>query len=80
MKVWGERITGQAHATAERFTSSLRFDRRLWPHDIAGSIAWARALERAAVIDARESAAIACSSRARAPRASKRRSLARPSA
>jgi argininosuccinate lyase len=49
-KPWGGRFTERADASAERFTGSLSFDRRLWPHDIVGSVAWARALVRAGVI------------------------------
>jgi argininosuccinate lyase len=49
-KTWGGRFSEGADPTAERFTASLAFDRRLWPHDIAGSIAWARALARARVL------------------------------
>ncbi len=36
----------------------LAFDRRLWPQDIAGSMAWANALARAAVITDAERDAI----------------------
>jgi argininosuccinate lyase len=43
-----------ADPTAAGFTGSLRFDRRLWPHDIAGSTAWARALTRAGLLTAAE--------------------------
>jgi argininosuccinate lyase len=57
-KPWGGRFSAGADPTAEAFTSSLSFDRRLWPHDIRGSAAWARALERAGLIDATERAAI----------------------
>jgi argininosuccinate lyase len=39
-----------ADPTAARFTGSLGFDRRLWPHDIVGSMAWARALARAGLL------------------------------
>jgi argininosuccinate lyase len=39
-----------ADPTAANFTGSLRFDQRLWPHDIAGSTAWARALARAGLL------------------------------
>jgi argininosuccinate lyase len=49
-KPWGGRFTEGTDAGAERFTASLGFDRRLWPHDIAGSIAWAGALARAAIV------------------------------
>ncbi len=37
------------------FTSSLDLDRRLYPYDIRGSIAWARALERLGVYEPGES-------------------------
>jgi argininosuccinate lyase len=50
-----ERTLARARLTsadpgAARFTGSLAFDRRLWPHDIAGSVAWARALARAGLL------------------------------
>ena len=44
------RFSQGADPTAEAFTSSLSFDRRLWPHDLTGSEAWARALARAKLI------------------------------
>ena len=50
LKTWGGRFSTGADPTAEKFTGSLRFDRRLWPYDITGSLAWARALARAGVI------------------------------
>jgi argininosuccinate lyase len=57
-KPWGGRFTSGADPAAEAFTSSLAFDRRLWRHDIRGSAAWAKALERAGLINAAERAAI----------------------
>jgi argininosuccinate lyase len=57
-KPWGGRFAEGADPTAEAFTSSLSFDRRLWPHDIRGSLAWARALERAGLLEPAERAAI----------------------
>jgi len=57
-KPWGGRFSTGADPSAEAFTASLSFDRRLWPHDIRGSVAWARALERAGLIDGAERAAI----------------------
>ena len=57
-KLWGGRFTQGADPAAERFTGSLAFDRRLWPHDVAGSIAWARALARAALLTPAERDAI----------------------
>jgi argininosuccinate lyase len=50
VKPWGGRFTEGADPAAERFTGSLAFDRRLWPHDIVGSMAWARALARAGLL------------------------------
>jgi len=57
-KPWAGRFTREADPAAERFTGSLAFDRRLWPHDVAGSIAWARALARAGVLTPGERDAI----------------------
>jgi argininosuccinate lyase len=57
-KLWGGRFTGGADPTAERFTASLAFDRRLWPHDVTGSVAWAKALARAGLLSASERDAI----------------------
>jgi argininosuccinate lyase len=53
-KLWGGRFTEGADPTAARFTASLGFDRRLWPHDIAGSVAWAAALHRAGLLTEEE--------------------------
>ena len=57
-KTWGGRFSEGADPAAERFTGSLAFDRRLWRHDIAGSIAWARALARARLLTDAERDAI----------------------
>jgi len=57
-KLWGGRFTQGADPAAERFTASLGFDRRLWPHDVAGSVAWAKALARAGLLSAAERDAI----------------------
>ena len=57
-KPWGGRFREGADPGAERFTASLAFDRRLWAHDIRGSIAWAGALARAGVLTASERDAI----------------------
>ena len=58
-KLWGGRFTEGADPTAARFTASLGFDRRLWPYDIAGSVAWARALQRAGLLTEDERRTIA---------------------
>jgi argininosuccinate lyase len=50
VKTWGGRFTRSADPVAERFTASLDFDQRLWPHDLEGSVAWARALARAGLL------------------------------
>jgi argininosuccinate lyase len=57
-KLWGGRFTRGADPRAERFTGSLAFDRRLWPHDITGSVAWAKALAKAGLLSATERDAI----------------------
>ena len=57
-KTWGGRFSQGTDAAAERFTASLAFDRRLWPQDVAGSIAWTRALARARVLTDAERDAI----------------------
>ena len=58
MKPWGGRFAQGADPAAERFTASLSFDQRLWPHDVVGSIAWARALARAGLLSDAERDAI----------------------
>jgi argininosuccinate lyase len=57
-KPWAGRFAEGTDPRAERFTASLGFDRRLWSHDVAGSIAWARALVRAGLLTAAEGATI----------------------
>ena len=49
-KAWSGRFAAGVDPAAERFTASLSFDRRLWPQDIRGSLAWARALARAGLL------------------------------
>ncbi|OGK78847.1 MAG: argininosuccinate lyase [Candidatus Rokubacteria bacterium GWC2_70_16] len=57
-KPWGGRFAQGQDPEAEAFTASLAFDRRLWPHDIEGSVAWARALARAGLISEGELTAL----------------------
>jgi argininosuccinate lyase len=57
-KTWGGRFSQGADPAAARFTGSLAFDRRLWRHDVAGSIAWARALAGARLLTDAERDAI----------------------
>lgn len=55
-KAWGGRFAERTDGLVEQFTSSLAYDRRLYPYDIQGSIAHCKTLERAKVFTARESA------------------------
>jgi len=50
-KLWGGRFEGGLDPFFERFNRSLPFDRRLVDEDITGSIAWARALGGAGVLE-----------------------------
>jgi len=54
MKLWGGRFEGTTDDLMERFNASIGFDWRLWAADIEGSIAYARALERAGLLTADE--------------------------
>jgi argininosuccinate lyase len=54
-KAWGGRFTERTDQLVEQFTSSLAYDRRLYPYDIQGSIAHCKTLERAKVFTSRES-------------------------
>ena len=49
-KPWGGRFSGSTDDLVELFTESVRFDARLAPYDIQGSIAHAQTLSRAGVI------------------------------
>ena len=55
---WGGRFAARMDPDAQAFTASLDFDRRLWPWDIDGSRAWARALARAGLLTEVELAAL----------------------
>jgi argininosuccinate lyase len=57
-KLWAGRFKGGMSRTAEKFTSSIDFDKRLFKEDVTGSIAWANALKRANVISPAEAAKI----------------------
>jgi argininosuccinate lyase len=57
-KPWGGRFTEATDRFVEAFTASVGFDRRLYRHDIAGSIAHARMLRRVGVLSEAECAAI----------------------
>ncbi len=57
-KPWGGRFSEPTDTFVEAFTASVLFDRRLYAYDIEGSIAHARMLERAGILDRRERQAI----------------------
>ena len=54
MKLWGGRFEAGPSEVFERFSGSLRFDKRLIDVDIRGSIAYASALERVGILTAPE--------------------------
>jgi argininosuccinate lyase len=49
-KAWGGRFSAATDKKVEQFTESISCDRRLWQHDIAGSIAHAEMLSQVGVI------------------------------
>jgi argininosuccinate lyase len=57
-KPWGGRFEGATEKAVEEFTSSLHFDRRLYYHDIRGSMAHARMLAAQGILSAEEAEAI----------------------
>src|SRR5215469_12708250 len=54
MKLWGGRFEAGPSEVFERFSGSLHFDKRLADADIRASQAYARALEKVAVLSAAE--------------------------
>ncbi len=56
--MWGGRFDKPPHELVEAFNASVHFDKRLWPHDIQGSIAHARMLGARGIISAGDAAAI----------------------
>lgn len=57
-KPWGGRFSQPTDQMVERFTQSVDHDRRLYKHDIRGSIAHARMLAKVGVLTKEESGAI----------------------
>ena len=53
-RMWGGRFAGRLDERIDRLNRSLPFDVRLYDEDIAGSIAWAGALQRAGILTAKE--------------------------
>ncbi|MDR1989074.1 MAG: argininosuccinate lyase [Acidobacteriaceae bacterium] len=56
--LWSGRFDAAPDAAAFEWGSSFGFDRRLFEDDVTGSLAWARALERAGVLTPAEATAI----------------------
>jgi argininosuccinate lyase len=57
-KPWGGRFKEKTSARVEEFTESISFDKRLWKHDIRGSIAHAKMLGRQGIISTKDAEAI----------------------
>jgi len=57
-KLWAGRFQQPTDAFVEAFTASIEFDRRLYRHDIAGSVAHAKMLARQGIIAQAEAEAI----------------------
>jgi argininosuccinate lyase len=57
-KAWAGRMSEPTHPLVESFTTSLPFDRRLFGHDITGSIAHCEMLARQKIIPQREATRI----------------------
>ena len=57
-RMWGGRFEGRLDPRIDALNRSFPFDRRLYPEDIEGSEAWARALRTAGVLGASELDAI----------------------
>ncbi len=57
-KLWSGRFATATDQLVERFTASVDFDKRLYRHDITGSVVHARMLGRAGILSEQEVAAI----------------------
>jgi argininosuccinate lyase len=57
-KLWGGRFTQPTDKFVEEFTASIKFDKRLYRHDIRGSVAHARMLGRQGIIPPEDTEAI----------------------
>ena len=53
-KLWGGRFSEATDAFVERFTASVGFDKRLYQHDINGSIAHAKMLLKVGILNTEE--------------------------
>ena len=50
MKLWGGRFTKEENRLADSFNASIEFDKRLYKHDIQGSIVHSRMLNKCGII------------------------------
>ncbi|MFT4583063.1 MAG: argininosuccinate lyase [Gammaproteobacteria bacterium] len=57
-KPWGGRFNSPTNEFVERFTASVHFDRRLYRHDIQGSVAHAKMLSSVGILTLEESESI----------------------
>ena len=57
-KLWDGRFTEMTDETVEAFTSSIHYDKRLSPYDIAGSIAHCRMLAKQSIISQEDASVI----------------------
>jgi len=57
-KLWDGRFSEETSRSVEKFTSSIQVDNRLYPYDIAGSIAHCKMLARCGVIAEEEAAVL----------------------
>ncbi|MCK5901783.1 MAG: argininosuccinate lyase [Cocleimonas sp.] len=57
-KLWGGRFSENTDAFVEAFTASINFDKRLYKHDIAGSQAHAKMLQKVGLLSTEEAQAI----------------------
>ncbi len=53
-KLWSGRFKEKAHGLAEEFNASISFDARLFRHDISGSVAHTRTLQKAKLLSKKE--------------------------
>lgn len=67
-RMWGGRFASGPAPELDRLNRSLPIDRRLWPEDIEGSVAWCVALRDAGVLSSEEERALRTGLRAVADR------------
>jgi argininosuccinate lyase len=54
LKSWAGRFTKRTNRLAEEFNASISFDRRLFSHDIRGSVVHAKVLQKAGILTRKE--------------------------